>query len=115
MYYQGKEINRQTGSRGDCPFVVRSTDMTVGELKVGFPVDDFCKLVRLMDTGWNQNLLYVPESQKLSSKNTGTFWYNQLSIKAVIPYILLACQNHRHSGVAYGHHKKSVATASRSR
>ena len=53
--------------------------------------------------------------RKLSSKNTGIFRYNPLSIKGVIPYILLACQNHRHSGVAYGRRKKSVATASRSR
>ena len=50
-------------SRGDCPFVaLRSTDMTVGDSKAGFPVNDFCKLVRLMDTGRNQNLLCVPES-----------------------------------------------------
>ena len=51
----------------------------------------------------------------LSSKNTGIFRYNPFSIKAVIPYILLARQIHRHSGVAYGRRKKSVATASRSR
>ena len=51
--------------------------------------------------------------RKLSSINTGIFRYNPLSIKAVI--LLLACQSHRHSGVAYGRRKKSVATASRSR
>ena len=53
--------------------------------------------------------------RKLSSKNTVIFLYNLLSINAVIRCILLACQNHRHSGVAYGRREKSVATASRSR
>ena len=33
-----------------------------------FPVDDFCKLVCLMDTGRNQNLLCVPESESFSLK-----------------------------------------------
>ena len=52
------------GSRGDCSFVaLRSTDMTAGDSCAGLPVDDFCKLVRLMDTGRIQNLLCVPESE----------------------------------------------------
>ena len=51
-------------SRGDCPLVaLRSNDMTVGGSKTGFPVDDFCKLVRLMDTRGSQNLSCVPESE----------------------------------------------------
>ena len=36
-------------------------------------------------------------------------------MKPVIPYILLACQIHHHSGVAYGRREKPVATASRLR
>ena len=56
-------------SRGDCPFVtLRSTDMTVGRWMPAFPVDDFCKLVCLMDTGRNQNLLCVPESESCPLK-----------------------------------------------
>ena len=35
-------------------------------------------------------------------KHGQIFRYSTLCINAVIPYILLACQNHRHSGVAYG-------------
>ena len=88
--------------------------MTVGQWTALFPVDDFCKLVCLMDMGRSQNLLCVPESESCPLKNTGKFRYNPLSIKAVIPYVLLACQNHCHSGVAYGRRKKLVATASRS-
>ena len=65
--------------------------------------------------GTKPKLTLCSRIRKLSSKNTGIFRYNPLSIKAVIPYILLACQNHCHTGVAYGRHKKSVATASRSR
>ena len=49
---------------GDCPFIaLRSTDMTVGQSKADYPVGDLCKLVRLMDAGRRQNLLYVPESE----------------------------------------------------
>ena len=56
-------------SRGDCPFVaLRSTDMTVGDSLATFPVDDFCKLVRLMDTGRSPNLLCVPESESCPLK-----------------------------------------------
>ena len=52
-----------------CPFVaLRSTDMTVGESRADFPVDYFCKLVRLMDTGRSQNLLFVPESESCPLK-----------------------------------------------
>ena len=90
--------------------VLRSTDMTVGDSLAVFPVDDFCTLDGY---GTKPKLTLCSRIRKLSSKNTGIFQYNPLSIKAVIPYILLACQNHRHSGVAYGHRKKSVATASR--
>ena len=63
-----------------------------------FPVDDFCKLVRLTN-----------------AKDTGIFRCDLLSIKSVIPYIFVACQIHCHSGVAYGHREKPVAIASRSR
>ena len=49
----------------DCPFVARSTDMTVEDSKACFPVDDVCKLVCLMDTGRSQNLLCVPESESV--------------------------------------------------
>ena len=56
-------------SRDDCPFVtLRSTDMTVGKSVPAFPVEHFCKLVRLMDTGRNQNLLCVPESESCPLK-----------------------------------------------
>ena len=56
-------------SRGDCPFVaLRSTNMTVGDSKAGLPVDDFCKLVRLMDMARSQNLLSVPESDSCPLK-----------------------------------------------
>ena len=57
-------------NRGDPPpFVaLRSTGMTVGELKAGFPVDEFCKLVRFMDTGRSQYLLCVPESESCPLK-----------------------------------------------
>ena len=43
-------------------------DMTLVVSKAGFLVDDFCKLVRLMDTGRNQNLLCVPESESCPLK-----------------------------------------------
>ena len=53
----------------DVAFVtLRSTDMTVGRWTAVFPVDDFCKLVRLMDTGRSQNLLCVPESESCPLK-----------------------------------------------
>ena len=56
-------------SRDDCPIVtLRSTDMTVGKSVPAFPVEHFCKLVRLMDTGRNQNLLCVPESESCPLK-----------------------------------------------
>ena len=56
-------------SRGDCPFVaLRSTDMTGRDSKAVFPVEDFCKLVRLMDTGRIQNLLCAPESESCPLK-----------------------------------------------
>ena len=65
---------REYISRGDCPFVaLRSTDMTVGESSAGFPVDDFCKLVRLVDTGRIQNLLCVPESESCPLKIRACF------------------------------------------
>ena len=35
-----------------------------------------------------------------------------LSIKAVVPYILLTCQIHHHSGVTHGRREKSFAMAS---
>ena len=54
-------------SRGDCS-ALRSTDMTVGDSKAGYPVDEFCTLVRLMDTGRSQNLLCVPESESCPRK-----------------------------------------------
>ena len=63
----------------------------------------------------NPKLTLCSRISKLSSKNKGIFRYNLFSIKTVIPYILLACQIQRHSGVASGRHKKSVATASRTR
>ena len=57
------------GSRGNCPLVaLHSPDMTVGQSKAGFPVDDFCKLVSLMDTRRIQNLLCVPELERCPLK-----------------------------------------------
>ena len=47
---------------------LHSTDMTVGKWVPAFPVDDFCKLVHLMDTGRIQNLLCVPESESCPLK-----------------------------------------------
>ena len=48
----------------DCPFVaLRSTEKTFSESCAGFPVDDICKLVRLMDTGQSPNLFCVPQSE----------------------------------------------------
>ena len=44
------------------------TDITVGQWSAVFPVEDFCKLVRLMDTGRIQNLLCVPESESCPLK-----------------------------------------------
>ena len=114
--FKSNNIGIFTGNRGDCPFVaLRSTDMTVGDSKAGFPVDDFFKISTLAGYGTKPKLTLYSRMRKLSSKNAGIFRYNPLSIKAAIPYTLLACQNHRHSGVAYGRYKKSVATASRSR
>ena len=79
------------------------------------PSDLPCLNSTLAGYGTKPKLTLYSRIRKLSSKNAGIFRYNPLSIKAAIPYTLLACQNHRHSGVAYGRHKKSVATASRSR
>ena len=45
------------------PCWLAGADRTVGSSCADFPVDDFCKLVRLMDTGRNQNLLCVLESE----------------------------------------------------
>ena len=84
-------------------------------LNASFPRGTFLWISTLDGNGTNPKLTLSSRIRKLSSKNTGIFRYNPLSIKGVIPYILLACQNHRHSGVAYGRRKKSVATASRSR
>ena len=85
-------------SRGDCPFVaLRSSDMTVGQSKAGFPVDDFCKLVRLMDTRRiKPKLTLCSRIRKLSSKNMSIFWYNPLSIKAVIPLTRAGAPLHSH-------------------
>ena len=42
--FKSNNIGIFTGNRGDCPFVaLRSTDMTVGDSKAGFPVDDFLR------------------------------------------------------------------------
>ena len=99
-------------SRGDCPFVaLHSTDLTVGGSEGGFSCGRFLYISTLDGYGTKPKPSLCSRIRKLSSKNRGIFRYNPLSIKAVIPYILLACQNHRHSGVAYGRRKKSVATA----
>ena len=61
-------------SRGDGPFVaLRSTDMTDGDSKAVFHVDDIRKLVRLLDTGRSQNLLCVPESDSCPLKMRAYF------------------------------------------
>ena len=83
-------------------------------LNAGFPCGWFLQISTLDGYGTKPKLTLCSRIRKLSSKNTGIFRYNPLSLKAAIPYILLACQNHHHSGVAYGRRKKSVATASRS-
>ena len=103
------------GSRCNYPIIALcSTDRAVGGSCADFPVYDICKLIHLMDTGRSQNFLRVPETESCTLKNTGIFRYNPLSIKAVIPYILLACQIHCHYIVAYGRCEKLVATTSRS-
>ena len=80
-------------SRGDCPFVaLRSTDMTVGEWR--FPCGRCLKISTLDGYGTKPKLTLCSWIRRLSYKNTGIFRYNPLSIKAVIPYILidlLAC------------------------
>ena len=48
--------------------VLFSTERTIGGLCADVPVDDFCKLVRLMDTGRRQNLLFAPESESCPLK-----------------------------------------------
>ena len=64
-YPRAHDVGSQATSRGDCPFVaLRSTDMTVGRWMPAFPVDDFWKLVRLMDTGRIQNY-FVFQNQKV--------------------------------------------------
>ena len=83
------------------------------EVSPGFPCGRFLSISTLDGYRTNPTLTLCSRIRKLSSKNTGIFRYNPLSIKAV--YILLACQIHRHSGVAHGRRKNSVATASRSR
>ena len=71
-YYSQREKHNlpdSKPSRDDCPFVtLRSTDMTVGKSVPASPVEHFCKLVRLMDTGRNQNLLCVPKSESCPLK-----------------------------------------------
>ena len=55
-------------SRVDCPFVaLRPTDTTVGDSLAVFPVDDFCKLVRLVQTGRRQKAktYFVFQNQKV--------------------------------------------------
>ena len=84
-------------------------------MNASFPCGRFLWISTIDGYGTKPKLTLCSRIRKLSSKNTGIFRYNPLSIKGVIPYILLACQNHRHSGVAYGRREKSVATASRSR
>ena len=58
---------------------VPMTGQSVG----GIPVDDFCKLVCLMDMRCKQNLLVALESESCPAKIMDIFQYDMLSIKAV--------------------------------
>ena len=57
----------------------------------------------------NAKITFRPGIRKLSSKIRT--YFDAIRIKAVVPYNLLACQNHHHFGDTFGRHKKPVVIA----
>ena len=104
-------------SRCDGTFVALcSTDKAIGGPRPSVPVDDFYELIYLMNNnaldGYGMDISRSG-IKKFNSKNMGTFQCNPFSIKAVIPFILLACLIHCHSVVTYGRREKPVAMSFR--
>ena len=91
-------------------------DRSIGGPRPSVPVDDFYELIYLMNNnaldGYGMDISRSG-IKKFNSKNMGTFQCNPFSIKAVIPFILLVCQIHCQSVVAYERREKPVATSFR--